>query len=178
MVRNPYTPPTAEVQEQLDRSQGIALLSNFAALLLLVGGLVGTAMFALTIARADGWGNATYILATGLIVLFVISAVVGLRIWRRRAGGVVFAIGLFLLQTPIVDTGGFSYQYFTGLSANLLHGPGGTNLTFSAGATATLTFGGEPDRFIWGINLVALVMCLLLFFLARPDTVLERSRET
>jgi len=152
------------------------VIARMAAALLIVGALIGVILFGLTILRAENWNSTLYLLAFGFIILFASSGVVGVFLWLCWPTANYWALIAFFLQIPVLEISGFEYQYFTGLAANLLHGPGGTNLTFSAGAMGNLVVGGDPNRFVLGVNLVALAAVLALALLAHSDKSLERTR--
>jgi hypothetical protein len=159
--------------EQLRLFRGLRLLAP----LLAVGGGIGICLFIwLTLKSAlQDWRILGMIAIA--IGVFVWSTIVGVRLWRGSAAAVAWAKVLFALQIPVFTVHGLNYEYFTGIAAMLLHGPGGTNLSFRLGATLSMEFHPDSQRFIVGANLIAAAALVLLFVWARPNNGFERSRK-
>jgi hypothetical protein len=136
-----------------------------AAALLFAGGLVGTCIFVTVEVSAlrNHW-PLVFVALPG-IGLFVWSTIVGLRLWRGVPGSAKWAKVLFMLQIPVMSVSGSNYEFFTGLAARLLHGPGGTKIEFRIGASLSTEFATDSTRFVVGVNLVAI--CAFLYLLTR-----------
>ena len=158
--------------EQLRPFRGLRLL----ALLLAVGGCIGIFLFILLAFQSALQNWQILILITIGVGVFALSTIVGVRLWRGSAAAVTWAKVLFALQIPIFKVDGLNYEYFTGIAAMLLHGPGGTNLSFRLGATLSMEFVPDSQGFIVGANLIAAAALVLLFVWARPNQRFERSR--
>jgi hypothetical protein len=158
--------------EQLRPFRGLRLLAP----LLAVGGGIGICLFILLGRKSALQDWRILIMITIGIGAFAWSMVVGVCLWRGSAAAVTWARVLFALQIPIFTVHGLSYEYFTGIAAMLLHGPGGTNLSFRLGASLSMEFDPGSQRFIVGANLIAAAALVLLFVWTRPNNRFERLR--
>lgn len=89
--------------------------------------------------------------------LFVWSAIVGLRFWRRERRAWIWAAILFAIQIPIVAFPGLRYWYYTGVVARLVlvHITNSITVGFGFGAGGALWLGaGNPDL-MYGFNVFA-----------------------
>jgi hypothetical protein len=145
------------------------------ALLLILGGTFGIGLFLWLGYQSElsDWQFAALI-ALG-IGIFVWSSIVGIRLWRGREGALTWARILYALQIPIFTINGAEYEYFTGFSTPLLHGPGGTNFTLSFGASMSLAFNPNANStsYVVGGNLVAVVALFVLFLRTWPNNSLK-----
>lgn len=150
--------------EQLRPFRGVRLLAP----LLVVGGGIGICTFILVALKSALQDWRILLMITIGIGVFALSTIVGVRLWRG-GGAVIWAKVLFASQIPIFTFHGLTYEHFTGIVATLLHGPGGTNFSFRLGATLTVEFDPDSQRFIVGANLIAAAALVLLFVWARPN---------
>ncbi len=152
------------------------VIARSAATLLIVGAALGAGLFGVLMLRAESLGASQFLVA-GVIVLFAVSGVVGIFLWRCSPAAIFWAIIAFFVQIPAFEIGGFKYEYFTGLAAYVLHGPEGISFTFRAGASASMDLGGGPSDFVFGVNILALAVVFALAMLARPNNSPELAPE-
>ena len=160
--------------EQLRPFRGLRLLAP----LLAVGGGVGIYLFILLAFKSVQQDWRILIIITIGIGVFAWSTVVGVRLWRGGTAAITWAKVLFALQIPIFTVRGLNYEYFTGIAAMLLHGPGGTNLSFRLGASLSMEFDPDSQRFMVGVNLIAAAALVMLFVWARSNNRAGLQRST
>ena len=146
------------------------------AALLISGGAFGAGLVVYTEYQLIATSSQAVLLDPGFLGLFVWSVVTGVRMWRGDSRAMTWAKILFAIQIPMFTVHGFNFEYFTGASAPLLFGPGGTNLTLSFSAKYFFFHDSLVDRLVVGVNLVAVLALILLLAWARPNNALEQTR--
>lgn len=103
-----------------------------------------------------------------LDILFLLSIIAGLYLWRNHEFGFHLSLFLFVIQIPQFSLGGVSFQFISGISITpILHftprgigvelapfmGPGGEFIIRSA---------YNPDLIFIGINIYAVILCYMV----------------
>ncbi len=133
---------------------------------LLVGGCVGIAILAANTPTLFGQGGIVVVLTVGWLVLFAAAAVAGVMLWREAPGGLGLALGLYLLQVPVLATSPLHWTWFTGIQVAVqLAGAGrDSNLVMNLhfGANGQFFLGSNVAVASFGLNLFALAAVVLL----------------
>lgn len=133
---------------------------------LLVGGCFGIGMLLANSATLLGQGGIVVVLAVGWVALFGAAAVAGIMLWRDAPGALGFALGLYVLQVPVLVSSPLYWTWFTGINlAVRLSGAGrDVNLGIDAhfGASGQFFLGNSVPVASFGVNLFALAAVVVL----------------
>jgi hypothetical protein len=137
-------------------------MNRILAALLVLGGLIGAGTSA-----SNGYAVARMHLgaSAGLIaiaLLFLFTALTGIRLWRGDPRGSKWASILFALQIPVITLRHFDYEFFTGLTLKFVRIQGTWDSNFLMGSSLNLLFDEQPTSPRFGINVVALMALLWL----------------
>jgi len=103
------------------------------------------------------------------IIIFAWGVVMGVVLWRGRPAGYKWAKILFILQIPAFRVAQFSYEFSTGISARVLFGHSNSRFGANIGSSLNFLISSDPQGWMFGINLVALVVVAYLYILSRPE---------
>lgn len=140
---------------------------------LLVGGCVGIGIMLANSATLLGQGGIVVVLAVGWVALFGAAVVAGIMLWRDAPGAHGFALGLYVLQVPVLVSSPLYWTWFTGIQVAVqLAGAGrdlNLTLNFNFGASGQFFLGSSVPVASFGVNLFALAsVVVLLRALRRP----------
>lgn len=152
------------------------LVSRLLATALCLGGLVGIGFSVILLFAAFIKGSGirevlAVLLSLGFLALFAWTMHVGMLLFTDKPKGWRMATLLYATQIPVLGTSWIRYDWFTGinLDALLAH----ANATWDLGlngrmgaASHLYIFGGQSATY-FGINLFALLACILLLKLSR-----------
>ncbi len=139
---------------------------NAIAVLEILGGAIGLVVGTLYPLLNSAFNASPAIVA--LDILFLLSIIAGVYLWRNREFGLHLSLFLFVLQIPQFALGGISFQFISGISiTSMLHftsrgmgvelapllGPGGEFIIQSA---------YKPELIFIGINIYAVVVSYML----------------
>jgi len=141
------------------------------AFFLLAGGLLGILGSALTVYHSV---QQQRLLAgvSGMLstVLFAWCIVAGVALWRTTPNGFKWAKLLFGMQVPVFSIARFSYEFSTFFSFRLMIGNTARHIGGDIGSSSNLNLLPQSLGFLFGINIVAV---LILLYLIRPSRVLN-----
>jgi hypothetical protein len=115
--------------------------------------------------------------AAGAIAVFAWCALKGIDLWRGRAGGYRWAEALFALQVPVFSVARLSYEFSTGISCRILFGHSNRRIGADIGSSLNLLVSPEPQGFMFGINIIAVIVFLYLITADPVRRGLVASRE-
>lgn len=158
------------------------LVSRLLATALCLGGLVGIGFSVILLFAAFIKGSGirevlAVLFSLGFLALFAWAMHVGMLLFTDKPKGWRMATLLYATQIPVLGTSWIRYDWFTGtsLDALLTH----TNATLDmrvdahVGAASHLFFFGGHHPNYFGINLFALLACILLLKLSRTRQLAE-----
>jgi len=135
---------------------------KFLAALLVLGGFLGAGLSAASgyaVARMH-LGASAVLIASALLFLF--TALTGIRLWRGDPRGAKWAAILFALQIPVITLRRFDYEFFTGLTLKIVREQGSWDSNFLLGSSLNILFDEQPTSPRFGVNVIALLALLLL----------------
>jgi len=135
---------------------------RFLATLLLLGGILGMGLSVYLGIRMLRIHWVYGVLVAAFLLVFVWSALTGLRLWRGERRGWKWATILFALQIPILTVPGLSYEYYTGISIQVMGGHVDKWLTFSLGANANFYLDTRITAWAYGVNVFAIAATIYL----------------
>ena len=141
------------------------------AFFLLAGGLLGILGSALTVYHSvqQQWllAGVSGILSTALFAWCIVA---GVALWRTTPNGFKWAKLLFAMQVPVFSIARFSYEFSTFFSFRLMIGNTARHIGGDIGSSSNLNLLPQSLGFLFGINIVAV---LILLYLIRPSRVLN-----
>jgi hypothetical protein len=105
------------------------------------------------------------------IVLFAWCIPTGLAVWRAKARGLKWAKLLFAIQVPVFTIERFSFEFSTFFSLRVMIGNTTHHIGGDIGSSSNLNLLPQPLGFLFGINIVAV---LVLLYLIRASRVSSR----
>ncbi len=166
------TEPLAAESGESGHLQSPPALIRMLAAMLIAGGAAGVAVYAWVFQIAGPIENASWqiwVVSFLPLLLMAVAIATGVQLWRRDGAARSWATFLYALQIPLLEFHGYAYQFFLGFAAPVRHGPGGTNLFLQFGTTFDLGSEVSPDRFLIGVNLVAVVCLVILMAVPRSN---------
>jgi len=149
---------------------GVRWGSRFVSILLIAGGILGI-MLAFSLIKNFSHQHQPYrlIVPVASIAVFGWGAFKGISLWRGKPSGYKWAKILFALQIPVLTLGRWSYEFSTAMSARIMFGH--TNRQFGGDIGSSLNFLISPDPLGWlfGINLIAVMVLVYLFWASPPN---------
>lgn len=148
------------------------LIDRFLAAVLMAGGLLGAVIFLYVLGNVIvhldlhthplEWISLTIV--AFLFALFVWSAIVGVRLWRRESRGWKWATILFAMQIPVLTVSGLHYEYHTGIALDVIGGHVADRFAAQFGSQGSILLTPGSTDLIYGVNLfaVAAVVYLLM----------------
>jgi hypothetical protein len=142
------------------------------AFFLLAGGLLGMLGSALTAYHSVQQQQRLLAGVSGMLstVLFAWCIVAGVALWRTTPNGFKWAKLLFAMQVPVFSIARFSYEFSTFFSFRLMIGNTARHIGGDIGSSSNLNLLPQSLGFLFGINIVAV---LILLYLIRPSRVLD-----
>ena len=148
---------------------GARIVASF----LLAGGLLGLvgSILALyhSVQRHQIPAGISGILSIGLFAWCIPT---GVAVWRIKGSGLRWAELLFAIQVPVFTIARFSYEFSTFLSLRVMIGNTTHHIGGDIGSSSNLNLLPRPLGFLFGINIVAV---LVLLYLIRASRVCFRE---
>jgi hypothetical protein len=91
----------------------------------------------------------------------------GMAVWRAKARGLKWAKLLFAIQVPVFTIERFSYEFSTFLSLRVMIGNTTRHIGGNIGSSSNLNLLPQPLGFLFGINIVAVLVLLYLIWASR-----------
>jgi hypothetical protein len=142
--------------------------AKFVSVLLIAGGVLGIlASVQMTVHFAHE--HRLYRVAVALISIPVFAWCIlkGIDLWRGKPSGYRWAKLLFLLQIPAVCLSRLTYEFSTGISARVVFGHSTRRFGADIGSSLNLLISPEPLGWMLGINVLAVVVVVYLFWVTR-----------
>src|SRR5262245_39501852 len=140
------------------------------AFFLLAGGMLGMLGSALTVYHSvqQHWvlAGVSGMLSTALFAWCIPA---GAALWRTTPEGFKWAKLLFAMQVPVLSIARFSYEFSTFFSFRLMIGNTTRHIGGDVGSSSNLNLLPQSFGFLFGINIVAV---LILLYLIRSSRVL------
>src|SRR4051794_33949215 len=102
------------------------------------------------------------------IGLFACCIPTGVAVWQIKFTGLKWAKLLFAIQVPMFSIARFSYEFSTFLSLRVMIGNTAHHIGGNVGSSSNLNLLPQPSGFLFGINIVAV---LVLVYLIRASRV-------
>src|SRR6516164_9480917 len=137
------------------------------AFFLLAGGLLGMLASAMTIYQSFQQHRVVAVVS-GMIAtaLFAWCIPIGVALWRTTPKGFKWAKLLFAVQVPVFSIARFSYEFSTFFSFRFMIGNTTHYIGGNIGSSSNLTWLAQSEGFLFGINVVAVLVLLYLIRLA------------
>jgi hypothetical protein len=141
------------------------------ALVLLAGGLLGLLGSALSVYHSFQQ-HRVIVGVSGMIstALFAWCIPIGVALWRTTPNGFKWAKLLFAMQVPVFSIARFSYEFSTFFSFRFMIGNTTRHIGGDIGSSSNLNWLPQSVGFLFGINVVAV---LVLLYLIRSSLVLN-----
>jgi hypothetical protein len=141
------------------------------ALVLLAGGLLGLLGSALSVYHSFQQ-HRVVAGVSGMIstALFAWCIPIGVALWRTTPNGFKWAKLLFAMQVPVFSIARFSYEFSTSFSFRFMIGNTTRHIGGDIGSSINLNWLPQSVGFLFGINVVAV---LVLLYLIRSSRVLN-----
>jgi hypothetical protein len=94
-----------------------------------------------------------------------------MAVWRGKASGLKWAKLLFAIQVPVFTIERFAYEFSTFFSLRVMIGNTTHHIGGNIGSSSNLNLLPQPLGFLFGINIVAV---LVLLYLMRASQVSSR----
>lgn len=150
---------------------GVRYGARFVSFLMIAGAMLGI-LSSVFLAPRLAQEHRPYRVAVAVVsvAVFAWAAVKGIDLWRGKPGGYRWAKVLFALQIPAVSVARFSYEFSTGMSARVMFGHSNRRFGADIGSSLNLLISPEPQGWMLGINIVAVIVVVYLFMASRSNT--------
>lgn len=139
------------------------------ALFLVAGGLLGLLSSVLMCVHLAQRHQNPAVIATVLSVpMFAWSVLTGIALWRGAPWGFQSAKLLFALQVPTFSVVRFGYEFSTLISLRLMIGNTTHHIGGNIGSSVNFYLLPQSLGFMFGINIVAVIVLLCLIRASRP----------
>lgn len=150
-------------------SKGRKFGARIIAFFLLAGGLLGMLGSALSVYQS-GLHHRVSSGVTGALAILLFAWCIrsGVALWKATPSGYAWAKLLFAMQIPVFTITRVSYEFSTFFSVRLLIGNTTRHVGGDIGSSLNLNLLPQPLNFLFGVNIVAVLILCYLIRSSRP----------